>query len=242
MSDRPQETSTAGEETWTDSIHHVISSTSGAIHRAVDAVVEFAEGNSENPEHDQPTSTTKQTSKPSDPEPGQSASPTLTDKPSHTDTYKSDPSESSGKTKEGGLPPPQSKGPESATSRGDAPQKGDDSASNQRQVNKGSGVGSTDDPKSRLKGTQDSGPVSMSGADTSHPGAGATPAAAGGAPVGDPASGQKPPEDKKSKEDEEDEGTGQKVVKASGVAAKGGDFDAAKPGAGVRSLHLTLGD
>lgn len=80
----------------------------------------------------------------------------------------------------------------------------------------------------------------MSGADTSHPGAGATPAGAGGAPTGDPASGQKPPEDKKSKEDEEDEGTGQKYVKTSGVAAKGGDFDASKPGAGVSFSNLSL--
>jgi hypothetical protein len=239
MSDKRQETSTSGEATWTDSIHHVISSTSGAIHRAVDAVTDRADGKSENPEHDQPTSTTKQTSKPSDPEPGQAASPTLTDKPSHKDTNRSDPSESSGKTKEGELPPPQSKGPDSATSRGDAPEKGDDSASSQRQVNKGSGAGSTDESKSRLKGTQDSGPVSMSGADTSHPGAGSTPAAAGGAPTKDPALGQKLPENKKPKskeEEEEEETAGQKYVKASGVAAKGGDFDASKPGAGVISL------
>jgi len=88
----------------------------------------------------------------------------------------------------------------------------------------------------------------MSGEKTSHPGAGATPAAAGSSAVGDPSSGQKgdktdhqgaenplkePP---KSKEDQEDQGTGKEYVKSSGVAAEGGDFDASKPGAGVGSL------
>jgi hypothetical protein len=53
-----------------ETIHHTISPTSGAIHRAVDAVADFAEGKSEHSEHDQPASTTKQrSSKPSDPNP-----------------------------------------------------------------------------------------------------------------------------------------------------------------------------
>jgi len=37
----------------------------------------------------------------------------------------------------------------------------------------------------------------------------------------------------KSKEDEQDPGTGQKYVKSSGFAAKEGGFDASKPDAGV---------
>ena len=37
----------------------------------------------------------------------------------------------------------------------------------------------------------------------------------------------------KSKEDEQDLGTGQKYVKSSGFAAKEGGFDASKPDAGV---------
>jgi hypothetical protein len=142
------------------------------------------------------------------------------------------------------LPPPQTKGEGSATSRGDAPEITDKSASDRRQVNQGNSIGNTSDASSRLKGTQKSGPVSMSGEGTSHPGAGSTPAAGVGAPVGDPSSGQAPKEGKqgsdnplqeppKSKEDLEDEGTGQKYVKSSGVAAQGGDFDASKPGAGV---------
>ncbi len=85
----------------------------------------------------------------------------------------------------------------------------------------------------------------MAGEQTSHPGAGATPAAAGSAPVGDPSSGQKDDktdkqgsenplkEPPKSKEDEQDPGTGTQYVKTTGVAAEGGNFDAAKPGAGV---------
>jgi hypothetical protein len=89
----------------------------------------------------------------------------------------------------------------------------------------------------------------MSGTDTSHPGAGSTPAGGAGAPVGDPSSGQarkigkqgsgNPLDEPKS--GQVDEGTGQKYVKSSGVVAQGGDFDAANPGAGVISfLRLKL--
>jgi len=202
-------------------------------------------------------------SKVAPPKPGQTASPTLTDTPSHTSNSRSDPSS---------LPPPQSKTPGSATSRGDAPETGSSSASDQRQVNKGNSIGNTSDAKARLSGTTSSGPVSMSGTETSHPGANGTPAA--GAPVGDPSSGQASktekqgsatpldepkkskedkkevkkedkkdegttlPEPKKSKEDEEDEGTGQKYVKSSGVVAEGGDFDASNPGAGMEATRL----
>ena len=194
----------------------------------------------------------------------QTGTPTLTDSPSHTSNQHSDPSPNPSGPAQGGtdssqlkskdpsssLPPPQSKGQGSATARGDAPQRTDESASNQRQVNQGNSIGSTSDSSSRLTGTQQSGPVSMSGEQTSHPGAGATPAAGAGAPVGDPSSGQAPKTGKqgaenplaeppKSKEDEQDEGTGQKYVKSSGVAAKGGDFDAANPGAGVQS-HINF--
>jgi hypothetical protein len=66
-----------------------------------------------------------------------------------------------------------------------------------------------------------------------------------GTPVGDPSSGQIEETEKqgsanpldepnKSKEDEADQGTGQKYVKNTGtVSHEGGDFDAANPGAGV---------
>ena len=192
---------------------------------------------------------------------GEFSTPTLTDTPSHTSTDRSDPSPNPSGPAQGGpdvsqtkskhpsssLPPPQTSGGQSATSRGDAPENQSESMSDQRQVNKGESIGSTDDESSRLKGTQQGGAVSMSGTDTSHPGAGATPAAGGGAAVGDPSSGQggktgkqgaenplkEPP---KSEEDAKDSGTGQKYVKSSGVAAEGGDFDAAKPGAGVNFL------
>ena len=182
----------------------------------------------------------------------------LTDSPSHTSTERSDPSPSPSGPAQGGtdasqsqskqpsssLPPPQTSGEGSATSRGDAPGSQNQSISNQRQVNKGESIGSTSDEKSRLKGTQQDGPVSMSGTQTSHPGAGATPAAGAAAPVGDPSSGQGGKTDKKgaenplkeppkSEKDANDPGTGQQYVKSSGVAAEGGDFDAAKPGAGV---------
>jgi hypothetical protein len=70
--------------------------------------------------------------------------------------------------------------------------------------------------------------------------------------VGDPSSGQADKEKQggattlkqppKSEEDEQDPGTGQKYVKTSGVAAKGGDFDASKPGAGVYPHHECLSD
>lgn len=192
---------------------------------------------------------------------GESSSPTLTDIPSHTSTDRSDPSPNPSGPAQGGpdasqtqskhpsssLPPPQTSGGQSATSRGDAPENQSKSMSDQRQVNKGESIGSTDDESSRLKGTQQGGAVSMSGTETSHPGAGATPAAGAGAAVGDPSSGQGGKTDKqgtenplkeppKSEEDAEDAGTGQKYVKSSGVAAQGGDFDAAKPGAGVNFL------
>lgn len=207
-------------------------------------------------------STTKKddsTSKPADAQPGQTASPTLTDGPSHISTERSDPAPSGPAT--GGsdstqdksndpsskLPPPQTSGPKSSTERGDAPNTDEDSsASGQRQVNKGESVGKTDEASSKFKGTQESGPVSMSGQETSHPGSGSTPAG-GAAPTGDPSSGQSSkPEDKgqgganplkqpeKSEEDKKDPGTGQQYVKSSGVAAEGGDFDAKNPGAGVR--------
>ena len=187
-------------------------------------------------------------------QPGQSASPTLTEKPSSTSTAQSDPnpsgpvtggtdsSQSKSKNPSSSLPPPQSSEPSSATSRGDAPEKNgpDASASSQRQVNKGEEKDSTTGTGAK------SGPVSMSGQDTSHPGAGSTPAGGAGAPVGDPSSGQADKGEKqggatplkqppKSEEDEQDLGTGQKYVKTSGVAAQGGDFDASKPGAGVYS-------
>lgn len=159
-------------------------------------------------------------------------------------TGNTDSSQNQSKDPSSSLPPPQTSGPSSATARGDAPEKTtDESASSQRQVNKG-------DKKDSVAGAgAKSGPVSMSGDETSHPGAGATPAAGAGAPVGDPSSGQadkggekqggatplkQPP---KSKEDEQDPGTGQKYVKTSGTVAQGGDFDASKPGAGVNHPH-----
>jgi hypothetical protein len=251
MSNEPQETSTTGEGTWTETVHHAISSTSGGIHRAVDAVAGSPRGTSSKSRDDntQPTATTKQgsSSQPSDPEPGETRPPTLTEKPTHSSTNCGDPTPSERpKSKDNGLPPAESKECESSTSPGDAPKRRDKTASSEREVNKGSDVGSTDDSNSRPTASQDSGPMSMSGTKTSHPGAEGTPAAAGGAPAGDPASGQ--PQDStqkqgnsnplnepspKSKEDAADEGTGQKYVKSTGVAAKGGDFDAAKPGAGV---------
>lgn len=213
------------------------------------------------------TDTTMSTSSPPQPAAPQqdhSGSPTLTDKPSHTSTTRSDPSPSGpaiggpdssqteSKDPSSSLPPPQTSSQNSSTTRGDAPDKTDGSASENRQVNKGDSVGNTSDPNSRLKAAQESGPVSMSGQETSHPGAGSTPAAGASAPVGDPSSGQAPKDDKeggtnplnepspKSKEDAEDPGTGQKYVKTSGVAAKGGDFDASKPGAGVNILGYGL--
>ena len=201
--------------------------------------------------------TTSLASKPAAPQPGQSASHTLTGIPSSTSTARGNPSPSgpvpsginSSQTKSedpsSSLPPPQISGPGSPTTRGDEPHKTERSASGERQVNKGDSIGSTSDPKSRLKGTQDSGPVSMSGQETSHPGAGSTPVGGAGAHVSDPSSGQAPKSGKqggsnplnepshKSKEDAEDPGTGQQHVKSSGFAAQGGDFDASKPGAGV---------
>ena len=180
-----------------------------------------------------------------------SASPTLTDAPSHMSNARSDPNPIHGGTDQtqtksqdpsSKLPPPQTSAQGSAATRGDAPETNTGSASDQRQVSKGDAPGRMDDTSSRLSGTQQGGPVSMSGTQTSHPGSQGAPTA--GAPLGDPSSGQAPKMDKqgaedplkeppKSKEDHEDEGTGQKYVKTSGVAAKGGDFDASKPGAGV---------
>ena len=290
---RPEETSPPAEGTWTETIHSAISSTSGAVHRAVNSVAGYAqearaEGTSTTGSTTTsaptstttagdstattsapgpttgatPTSTSKDTtasssSKPAAPQPGQSASPTLTDLPSSTSAPRSDPSLSgpasggidSSQTKSkdplSSLPPPQTSAPGSSTTRGDTPDKTDGSTSEQSQVNTGDSIGSTSDSESRLKGTHDSGPVSMSGQDTSHPGAGATPAGGAGTPLGDPSSGQAPKEGKqvgadplneptsKSKEDAEDPGTGRQYVKTAGVAVEGGDFDASKPGAGV---------
>ena len=257
MSDRPEQTSTSGEGTWTDTIHQAISSTSVAIHRAVDAVTSYTASKPEDSGHDSahPIATTRQSSS-SDPpdaqpsETAQAATPRLTGTPTHISTADASPPSGGQKTKDGGLPAPQSKEPENATSRGDA-YKGDKSPSSQRQVDKGPDVEPAEDSSSRLKASQESGPISMSGEKTSHPGVGATPASPVDAPAGDPGSGQSeggggrqesanPMNDPspKSKEDDEDEGTGQKYVKSTGVAAKGGDFDAAKPGAGVRFQHL----
>ena len=275
------------EGTWIETIHSAISSTSGAVHRAVSAVAGHAqEAEPKGTTHESTTisgdaagttdsgatttapapitndtpsaasndATTSSPSKPAAPQPGQSAYPTLTNKPSHISTDRSDPSPSGPET--GGidsqtiskdpsssLPPPQTSAPESSS--GDAPDKTDGSRSEQRQDNKGESIGSSSDSKLRLKGGQDSGSVSMSGQETSHPGAGTTPAAGTRAAGGDPSSGQAPEMGKeggsnpsneptpKSKEDAEDAGTGKHYVKTSGVAAQGGDFDASKPGAGV---------
>jgi hypothetical protein len=312
------------EETWTDTIHNAINTTSEAVHRAVDAITgATSPGSSETPtdhpfvhqgttssgttgssaesftpkpahgetttgmnvgdgtsfgvgktefsnEHPNTSSTasagkTEYSNQPTDTSgsstTGSSAdkssgSPTLTEAPSSTSLDRSDPNPSG--PAQGGtdssqkqpdnpsssLPPPQTSGPGSATARGDAPKATNKSESSQRQVNKGEGIGSTEDEKSRLSGTTQGGAVSMSGTDTSHPGAGATPAAGAPAPVGDPSSGQGGKTDKqggesplkeppKSEEDAKDPGTGQQYVKSSGVAAEGGDFDAAKPGAAV---------
>lgn len=308
------------EETWTDTIHNAINTTSEAVHRAVDAIANATATESSASENSHPldhpggstttgsgdaaflpketqaetttgmnvgsgasfgigktefsnqhqsatpasTGKTEYSGKtefsnhPSTTQSGtqEFGSPTLSDAPDRISDDRSDPNPSG--PAQGGtdssqfqsehpstsLPPPQSSGPGSATSRGDAPESQNDSMSSERQVNKGESIGSTQDEKSRLKGTTDSGPVSMSGTETSHPGSGATPAGGGGAPVGDPSSGQggmmgtggmqsslkEPP---KSEEDAKDPGTGQQYVKSTGVAAEGGDFDAAKPGAGV---------
>jgi hypothetical protein len=217
------------------------------------------------------SSTGDVSSNPPAPQPGQTPTPTMTDAPSHTSTTRSDPGQTSNDSDPSGpvtggadatqteskdpsskLPPPQTKGQGSATSRGDAPETNTDSASNQRQVNKGNDVGNPSDASAKFSGTQQSGPVSMSGAETSHPGSQGAPAGGLGAPTGDPSSGQAPKSEnqgganplnaptKKSKEDEQDEGTGQKYVKSSGVAAQGGDFDASKPGAGVIYLCMWL--
>ena len=274
---RPEESSPPAEGTWTETIRSAINSTSGAVHRAVNA----AAGHSQEAEAKgtstttstttpapaptasfTPTPTSKDTttfssSKPAAPQPGQSASPTLTDKPSSTSNPRSDTSPSglatggldSSRTKSKDpsldLPPPQTSAPGSSTTRSDATDATEGSASEKPQINEGDPIGSTSDSKARLKGTQDSGPVSMSSQETSHPGAGAKPAAA--APVGDPP-GKAPKGGKqgesnplneptpKSKEDAEDLGTGQQYVKTSGVAAEGGDFDASKPGAGVPKI------
>lgn len=48
----------------------------------------------------------------------------------------------------------------------------------------------------------------------------------------------KPDETAKTDDKKESEGTGEKVVHASGLAADGGDFDASKPGAGVEADRL----
>jgi len=258
MSNGPEQTSTSGEGTWTDTIHHAISSTSGAIHRAVDAVAGYTAPKPDDTGHDSahPTATTRQSSSsdPSHPQPSeaaQAATLRLRDEPTHISTADGSPPSGAQKTKDGVLPTPQNKEPESSTSRGDAPYKGDKSASSQRQVNKGSDVEPTEDSSPRVKASQESGPISISGEKTSHPGAPATPASAVGASAGDQASGQSrgggekqessnPMNDPSpnSEEDAEDEGTGQKLVKSTGVAAKGGDFDASKPGAGVHFQHL----
>ena len=66
-------------------------------------------------------------------------------------------------------------------------------------------------------------PTSNANEPTTHPGAGQTPAggaAAGGEAAGAGAAGSLP------KEESKEEGTGKKVIKVSGVAADGGDFDA----------------
>jgi len=250
MSDKPQQTSTSGEGTWTDTIHQAISSTTGVIQRAVDAVAGYTVPKPEDSGRDSPhpTATTEQTSSadPPDSQPGetaQAATPTLTDKPTCIST--ADGSSPSGrqKTKDGGFSTSQSVEPESATGRNDAPDEEDKGTYSQRRVNKGSEVGSTEDSSLRLKASQESGPVSMLGEKTSHPGAGATPAATGGAPhrgQGQGSSNHLNDPSPKSKEDAEDEGTGQKYVKSTGVAAKGGDFDASKAGAGVPFQHLRL--
>jgi hypothetical protein len=295
---RPEETSPP-EGTWTERIHSKISSTSGAVRRAVSTVAghtseagaEGANATSNTKDYSEtttsgssttgkPTTTasshhtatgaaptlsssdtvtgsTSPPSHPSAPPAEQSSSPTLTETPSKTSTEEIDPSPSGqatdsldssqlkSKDPSSSLPSSQTSSQSSTTACGDAPDKTDATASENRQVNKGDSTGSTSDSILRLKSTQDSGPVSMSGKQTSHPATGTTRAAGAGAPVGDPSSGQAPKGDKqggsnhlnepspKSKEDAEDSGTGQKYVKSSGVVAEGGDFNASKPGAGV---------
>ena len=194
-----------------------------------------------------PTSTSKDatissSSTPTAPQPGQSAYPTLTDKdPSSSGPATGDIDSTHIKSKDSSssLPPPQISASGSSATHGDALATTEGSVSQQPQVNKADSIGSRSDSKLRLKGTQDAGPVSMSSQETSHPGAGED------VPVGDPSSEQAPKGGEqggsnplneptpKSKEDAEDPGTGLQYVKASGVAAQGGDFDASKPGAGV---------
>lgn len=85
-------------------------------------------------------------------------------------------------------------------------------------------------PKEKQQGAQrpnespDDKPAGSSG--PSAPGGGS---GAGGAAAG----GRKLPDDKSN-----EEGTGVKYVKTSGVAAEGGDFDATKPGAGAEATRL----
>lgn len=209
-----------------------------------------------------PTSTTKDTnlsaspSTSSAPEPGQTASPTLTDKPSHISTAQNDPSHSDPKASGHDNTQPQSKDksadPTPQTKHEGRPiihgaelEEDDAKTPDQAQANKKDSVRRASEASPRLKGSGDSCPTSMANQQTSHPEAKTRAASDTDVSAGGPPFEQVPKEDKQSgkdplnkppkpKEDSEDSGTGQKYVRSTGVAAEGGDFDASKPGAGVK--------
>lgn len=136
-------------------------------------------------------------------------------------------------------PPPQASVSGSSITGGDASDNTNRGPQGNHQNVQG---GSASDSKSQLSRTQDSGSDAGSRQDTFLPGALVS---AQGSPEGESSSGQEFKRDKqdemdshnentpKSQEDAEISGVGQKYIKSSGVAAKGGDFDAAKSGAGV---------
>lgn len=240
------------DQPWTEKVFGVIRSTSGALHKVVNGAGDAHNeaGKDQTSRNSTSRDISSSSSQPPPPKLHDSASSTLTDEPSHISPQQSDPSPSDpaaggvsssqvlSKNPSTKLPSARETSGTSSNEHGDAPP--NDPKSSQRQINMGKSVPSTSDSISQSTGTQASDPVSTSGERTS-PGVNPRPAGSADKPAGrrsaedDKRSAANPKEE--PPKSEEDPGTGHKYVWSSGVAAEGGDFDAAKPGAGV-SLRI----